>query len=272
MACPRCCERRYEPGRGCHRRRNSVARLTGPMSLLGRGARAFALRSVSPAPRARASTPPGGSRDGAPWRWPDSFSSKETGLALPLADLVGPLGRAFRPAAGLSLPRRLQRHSGAAGLRESDGDCLLRRPGAVLPATDVLHLLTDELPGCRRRALALPQVLPGLLQRLLLRHGRLPPPTNVGHPPCRGNRGALPGRQAQVHTGRASRAAPAECVSRGRRGGSRRWSPRCASRRSPPRRAVRPPLPSSARGPRPARACPRGSSDPAPRAPRPRGR
>src|SRR5205823_1906652 len=79
------------------------------------------------------------------------------------ARLLG--ARALRRRA---LPRQL--HARLARLREADGDRLLGRPRAVLPLTDMVHLLAHELARLRARRLALARVLARASRRLSVRH------------------------------------------------------------------------------------------------------
>src|SRR3989442_3670028 len=82
-------------------------------------------------------------------------------------------GAATGARRGLALRGRRQRHAGAAGLRQADGDGLLRRTGAVLALAHVMDLLAHELPGLGAGTLALAS---GPLERSLLRHSAPPGP------------------------------------------------------------------------------------------------
>src|SRR5262245_47400555 len=89
---------------------------------------------------------------------------------------LGVVARGLRP--GLLRSRsssgRRQVHSGAPRLGEPDRDRLLRRPRAMLPFADMLHLFPDELAGLSRRRLALLLVLLRCLHCLLLGHDPSP--------------------------------------------------------------------------------------------------
>ena len=66
--------------------------------------------------------------------------------------------------------RRGKIHARATGLRQSNGDGLLRGSGSVLTLSDVVHLLANELSRLCARGLPLPLVSAGSLQRTFLRH------------------------------------------------------------------------------------------------------
>src|SRR5258706_6882289 len=85
----------------------------------------------------------------------------------------GTLRTLTRPRRGLALLRRLDRHAGAARLRQADRDRLLRRARAVLAFADVLHFLADEFAGLRAGGFPGPAVLAGPLESFLVGHGRL---------------------------------------------------------------------------------------------------
>ena len=89
-------------------------------------------------------------------------------------------------------------HSGAARLRQADGNGLLRRPRAVLALANVVHLFAHELAGLRRRRLSLARILVRALDRFSFRH---PSPPDQ----CRESRGrAVPfatGRRAPLRSG-----------------------------------------------------------------------
>jgi hypothetical protein len=55
----------------------------------------------------------------------------------------------------LSFPRRRQFHARTPGFGKPDGDSLFGGTSAVLPAADVVYLLTDEFPGLSGRGLPL---------------------------------------------------------------------------------------------------------------------
>jgi hypothetical protein len=81
---------------------------------------------------------------------------------------------------GAALLGRLQRYSCPAGLRQADGDGLLRRPGTVFTLTNVLDFLVNELAcGCCR-AFPGTKVCASLLYSGLLRHLESPPSANLG--------------------------------------------------------------------------------------------
>src|SRR5205085_1470708 len=69
-----------------------------------------------------------------------------------------------------ALRRRSELHPGAARFAQADGDRLLRRARAMLAFTNVMHLLTDELPGLGRRPLAFAAIAPGSFDRCVLWH------------------------------------------------------------------------------------------------------
>lgn len=69
-----------------------------------------------------------------------------------------------------ALAGRGQVDAGAPGLRQADGDRLLRRARTVLAAPDVLHLFAHELSGLRGRSLALASVAPGSFDGAFLWH------------------------------------------------------------------------------------------------------
>src|SRR5258705_571385 len=94
-------------------------------------------------------------------------------LLRPFHHVVGALGRLTGILRCLTLARRLEGHPRAPGLRETDGDRLVGRLGAVLAFADVVHLFTNELAGRRGRPLALAEVFLRALEGLLLWHGYL---------------------------------------------------------------------------------------------------
>ena len=79
---------------------------------------------------------------------------------------------------------RLQRYPCPAGLRQADGDGLLRRPSPMLTLTNVLDLLANELACCGCRAFPGTKICSSLLYCGLLRHSESPPCDNLGrrHP------------------------------------------------------------------------------------------
>jgi hypothetical protein len=77
------------------------------------------------------------------------------------------------PRSGSSLPTggRRELHAGAACLRQTDGDRLLRGARAVLAFANVLHFLSHEFPRLGRGAFALASVAAGSFNGLSVRHG-----------------------------------------------------------------------------------------------------
>jgi hypothetical protein len=88
----------------------------------------------------------------------------------PLTCAIRPRGAFACARRRLTSSRRLEFHAGAARFRQTDGDRLLRRSRAVFPLTDVLDLLTNELPRLRRWRLACSLRLPRAFNGSLFRH------------------------------------------------------------------------------------------------------
>src|SRR5207248_552429 len=102
-------------------------------------------------------------RTGPPCGWP------------PAPPPLGNVARRLAPRLHRRLPRsrRLQLYSRPAGLRQPDRDRLLGRTRTVFALTDVVHLLTDELPSLRRRRFALGCILVRALDGFSLWHGSI---------------------------------------------------------------------------------------------------
>ena len=91
-------------------------------------------------------------------------------LAFALADVIGVFG-AFAGAFGDgSTLRRRQLDPRAPGFRQTDGNRLPGRPGAMLTMTDFVNFLAYELARLRRRRLALAAILTGFLNGSFQRH------------------------------------------------------------------------------------------------------
>src|SRR5581483_6223285 len=90
---------------------------------------------------------------------------------------VSPRISASRALAGLlrrlPLLRRLQVNAGPPCLRQSDRNGLLRGSRAMLPLTNVLHLLAHEFPCLSARGFPLAAISACPLNGLLLWHRRL---------------------------------------------------------------------------------------------------
>jgi hypothetical protein len=139
---------------------NFGCRLFGSSSSWPRGAHASRARSSSQRSSLRAEGRAGRPRTSASMAWP----AARDGLSGDPPRLPSGLRRS-RSAA-----RRAETHAGPAGLREPDGDRLLRRSRPVLALADVMDLLADELSGLGRRRLSFPPSPSCSPQRLLLGH------------------------------------------------------------------------------------------------------
>src|SRR5262245_30713275 len=84
-----------------------------------------------------------------------------------LGPRVGRSAAGAPPGTRRGMLRRTELHAGSPRLVEADGDRLLGRRGAVLPFTNVVHLLAHELAGLRARRLTLPLVAARSLQSFL---------------------------------------------------------------------------------------------------------
>jgi hypothetical protein len=116
--------------------------------LPGYGAVTFALQRAAnraSSARRRMLAPPPGCRGGAPFC------------------------RGFRPSRRLA-----ELYACPSRFRQTNGDGLFRRPGAVFAFADVVDLLADELACLCRRRLALPLIARCASHRLFLRHD-IPP-------------------------------------------------------------------------------------------------
>lgn len=63
-----------------------------------------------------------------------------------------------------------QLYACAPGLRQTNGDGLLRAPGSMLSFPDMMHLLAHKLTGLCRGRLAFPFIFPGTFESVLFGH------------------------------------------------------------------------------------------------------
>ena len=168
-ACPgasrlACCGRTARPTFRAHRLARRGGSLRGSAARGGASSLPRQCRARHRAPRFALEHPGNGAGD---TRSPVSF-------AFVLARRIGISGTPAGARLGLSPRGRAKPNARTSGLRETDGNGLLRRSRPMFAAADLADLLADEFACLRRRCFSCALCLVGLLDCSLLRHGRSP--------------------------------------------------------------------------------------------------